>query len=245
VAEKQWFETWFDSPYYHTLYDHRDFAEADTFINNILSYLSPKLGSTFLDLACGAGRHSKYINSLGYNVIGADLSPKSIETAKSFSNSKLNFFVHDMREKIPNQSFNYIFNLFTSFGYFENEDDNLRVLTSIKSYLEPQGKVIIDFMNATNVVNNLVASETIIKQGITFSIEREVIEDIINKRISFAVQGEKFYFEERVQTLNLKKFNDLCNKAGFSIVKVFGNYALDEFIEDQSDRLIMVLEEKY
>lgn len=245
MAEKQWFETWFDSPYYHTLYDHRDFAEADTFINNILSYLSPKLGSTFLDLACGAGRHSKYINSLGYNVIGADLSPKSIETAKSFSNSKLNFFVHDMREKIPNQSFNYIFNLFTSFGYFENEDDNLRVLTSIKSYLEPQGKVIIDFMNATNVVNNLVASETIIKQGITFSIEREVIEDIINKRISFAVQGEKFYFEERVQTLNLKKFNDLCNKAGFSIVKVFGNYALDEFIEDQSDRLIMVLEEKY
>ena len=244
MAEKQWFETWFDSPYYHTLYDHRDFAEADTFINNIISYLSPKLGSTFLDLACGAGRHSKYINSLGYNVTGVDLSPKSIETAKSFSNSKLNFFVHDMREKIANQSFNYVFNLFTSFGYFENQDDNLRVLSSIKSYLEPQGKVIIDFMNATNVVNNLVASETIIKQGITFSIEREVSEDIINKRISFAVQGKKFYFEERVQALNLKKFTEFCNKAGFSIVKVFGNYALEEFIEDQSDRLIMVLEEK-
>jgi len=222
VLEKQWFETWFDSPYYHTLYDHRDFAEADKF----------------------AGRHSKYINSFGYDVIGVDLSPKSIETAKALSNSKLNFFVHDMREKLTNKSFNYVFNLFTSFGYFESQDDNLKVLTSIKSYLEPQGKVIIDFMNATKVVNNLVASETVIKQGITFSIEREVIKDIINKRISFADQGKKFYFEERVQALNLKKITKFCNKAGFSIVKVFGNYELDEFNEDQSDRLIMVLEEK-
>ena len=244
MAEQQWFETWFDSPYYHTLYDHRDFAEADKFINNILSYLSPKTGSTFLDLACGAGRHSKYINSFGYNVIGVDLSPKSIEAAKSLSNSTLDFFVHDMREKIKNQSFNFVFNLFTSFGYFEQQEENIKVLKSIRSYLEPDGMIIIDFMNSTKVINNLVNSETIIKQDITFSIEREVCEHIINKRISFTDQGKDFFFEERVQVLNLKNFTNFCNKAGFSIVKVFGNYALEEFVEDESDRLIMVLEEK-
>ncbi|MBL4625376.1 MAG: class I SAM-dependent methyltransferase [Flavobacteriales bacterium] len=241
MGNKQWFETWFDSPYYYTLYDHRNYEEAETFIRNILGYLNPKANASFLDLACGAGRHSKFINSFGHFVTGVDLSPNSIVSANKLSNNSLNFFVHDMRSRIKAQSFDYVFNLFTSFGYFENQEDNLKVLQAINSELNKNGTVIIDFMNTTKVIKNLVTKETIEKQGITFNIKRAFIDGIITKQISFRDNSKEHQFEERVQAIYLKDFTKLCNQAGFSIVKVFGNYALEKFDKDQSDRLIMVL----
>ena len=241
MGNKQWFETWFDSPYYHTLYDHRDQDEAENFIRTVLKYLDPKSDSSFLDLACGAGRHSKYINSFGHHVTGVDLSPNSIFSANKFANESLNFFVHDMRNELKTQSFDYVFNLFTSFGYFEHQTDNLNVLNAIRSYLNTNGTVLIDFMNATKVMRNLVETETVVKQGISFNINRKIESGIISKQISFTDNGKEYLFEERVQALTLKDFTKLCNQSGFSVVKVFGNYALEEFNEKQSDRLIMIL----
>ncbi|MBL4651797.1 MAG: class I SAM-dependent methyltransferase [Flavobacteriales bacterium] len=238
---EQWFKTWFDSPYYHTLYDHRNYDEAENFIQNILNYLEPKPSSSFLDLACGAGRHSKFVNTFGHKVTGVDLSPNSISSANKFSNDTLNFFVHDMRNKLEKPSFDYVLNLFTSFGYFESQTDNLKVLNAMRSCLKANGTVVIDFMNAAKVMQNLVSKEIITKQGISFNINRKVKNGIISKQISFTDTGKKYEFEERVQALQLKDFTKLCNHVGFSIVKVFGNYALEEFNENDSNRLIMIL----
>ena len=76
-------------------------------------------------MACGKGRHSVHLNSLGYQVTGLDLSEESIAYAKQFENSSLHFDVHDMSTPYHDQ-FDAVFNLFTSFGYFENEEDNLK-----------------------------------------------------------------------------------------------------------------------
>ena len=92
----EWFEDWFNSKYYHILYKNRDTSEAIFFLKNIINQLKFKDGK-ILDVACGKGRHAKYFNELGYEVIGTDLSQKSIEFAKNYSNEKLDFFVHDMR----------------------------------------------------------------------------------------------------------------------------------------------------
>ena len=75
---KNWFVNWFESPYYHLLYKKRDKKEAKVFINNILKFTKPKKTSYFLDLCCGLGRHSIYLNRLGYKVDGIDLSKQSI-----------------------------------------------------------------------------------------------------------------------------------------------------------------------
>ena len=127
----KWYASWFDTPYYHILYKDRNYAEAELFMKTLTHYLNLEPGDEILDLACGKGRHSVYLNSIGYNVTGADLSENSIAHASKFENDTLRFQVHDMCKPFAFQ-FEAVFNLFTSFGYFENEEDvkKSRVLLS-------------------------------------------------------------------------------------------------------------------
>ena len=118
MIEKDWFESWFDSPYYHLLYSNRDEREADLFIKNLINYINPSTKSKILDLACGKGRHSKVLADLGFDVTGIDLSENSIVSAKKMENESLHFYTHDMRFPFRANYFDYTFNFFTSFGYF-------------------------------------------------------------------------------------------------------------------------------
>ena len=68
-----WFENWFNSKYYHILYKNRDHKEAVFFLDNIIKNININDGQ-ILDVACGKGRHAKYLNHLGFNVTGIDLS---------------------------------------------------------------------------------------------------------------------------------------------------------------------------
>ena len=126
-----WFESWFDTSYYHTLYKNRDNKEAERFIGNLVDYIQLPPHSRVLDLACGKGRHSITLFTHGYEVLGVDLSPQSIDHAEYFSNEQLQFRVHDMREVIPGERFDGVFNLFTSFGYFDSSEDNKKVLHAL------------------------------------------------------------------------------------------------------------------
>jgi cyclopropane fatty-acyl-phospholipid synthase-like methyltransferase len=85
------------------------------------------------------------LNQLGFDVLGADLSENSILEAQKNTNDSLHFKVHDMRE--PFEKYDAIFNLFTSFGYFENDEDNLTTLKAIKESPSEYGFAVIDFMN--------------------------------------------------------------------------------------------------
>jgi 2-polyprenyl-3-methyl-5-hydroxy-6-metoxy-1,4-benzoquinol methylase len=67
-----WFSSWFDTPYYHILYKERNYREAQVFMDNITHYLNLPEKAKVLDLAC-KGRHSIYLNQLGFDVLGADL----------------------------------------------------------------------------------------------------------------------------------------------------------------------------
>ena len=152
----QWYTSWFDTPFYHILYKERNDEEAKLFIDNITNYLNIPKKSKVLDLACGKGRHSKYLNSLDYDVTGVDLSSNNIAYANQFANDTLRFKVHNMANPIG-ESFEAIFNLFTSFGYFENEEDNLNTINAIKSGLSDFGFGVIDFMNVDFIINHLLS----------------------------------------------------------------------------------------
>ena len=111
--EKEWFSSWFDTPYYHTLYKHRDYNEAALFIDNITQFLKLKSDSVCWDLCCGKGRHSVYLNKKHYQVIGTDLSEQSIVEANKDASNTLEFYTHDMRRLFRTNYFDCIFNLFT------------------------------------------------------------------------------------------------------------------------------------
>lgn len=238
-STKNWFVSWFDSPYYHILYKDRNYREAQLFMDNITHYLNLPEKATVLDLACGKGRHSIYLSQLGFEVTGADLSENSIAEAKINSNETLHFEIHDMREPFENK-FDAIFNLFTSFGYFENEEDNLTTLKSMKYSLTEYGFAVIDFMNVTQVLNTLVPSETKTVEGIDFIIKRYEKEGYIYKEIDFEDQGEKFHFIEKVKALTLHDFETLMEEAGIYLLDIFGDYKLKKFHKTDSERLIMI-----
>lgn len=244
MNDKQWFSSWFDTPYYHTLYKNRGEKEAKFFINTLIDHLQLPKDSKVLDLACGKGRHSITLNELGYNVVGADLSANSILEAKKWENERLNFLVHDMREVIPNHSFEAVFNLFTSFGYFDSTDENKTVLHSISKMLNNEGILVIDFFNASKVIRELVADEIKMIDGIEFHIRRNFDGTHIFKYIDFVENGKEFSFMERVQGLNILEFKRLFEQTGFELISTFGDFNLNPFDEEDSNRLIMIAQKK-
>lgn len=242
MQEKQkWFETWFNTSYYHTLYKDRNDDEAQFFMKNLINHLAIKDSATVLDLACGKGRHSIFLNEQNLKVTGLDLSEQSITHAKQFENNSLHFDVHDMRNVYDKQTFNYIFNLFTSFGYFEDDNENQKAISSMEKMLAENGTLVIDFLNATKTINNLVKKETKIVEGIAFHISRRLEKGFIIKQIQFTDKGKDYTFEERVKALKLEDFQKFFDKTNLELLEVFGNFSLEKFNAENSERLIMIL----
>ena len=236
---ENWFASWFDTPYYHILYKDRNYREAQIFMDNLTHYLNLPENAKVLDLACGKGRHSIYLNQLGFTVLGVDLSENSIEIANKNANDTLKFQVHDMRETFDDK-FDAVFNLFTSFGYFDNDNDNLKTLVAIKESLSDYGFAVIDFMNVPFVLDNLVAEETKTVDEIDFHLKRYLKDSFIIKEIDFEDKGEKFHFEEKVRALTLDDFKNMMEEAGIYLLDTFGDYKLKKYHKNTSERLIMI-----
>lgn len=234
-----WYSSWFDTPFYHILYKDRDDTEAHAFMDTLTDYLNLPENGTVLDLACGKGRHARYLNKIGYNVTGVDLSENSIAFAKQFENHRLHFEVHDMR--LPyKKEFDAVFNLFTSFGYFDKEEDNLSTIKAIKADLNEFGFGVIDFMNSEFVIDNLVPEETKTVDGIIFNLKRYVKDGYIIKDIVFEANGKPYAFQERVRGLTLSDFEALFEQADVYLLDVFGDYKLSKFNAKTSERLVMI-----
>jgi SAM-dependent methyltransferase len=237
--DTHWYDSWFDTPYYHILYKDRDYEEAQLFMDRLTSYLNLPEEASILDLACGRGRHSIYLNELGFRVTGVDLSQNNIEYAREFQNEKLQFEVHDMSKAYPG-TFDAVFNLFTSFGYFEEDRSNLDTIKAIKQELNDTGFAVIDFMNVPYVLDNLVEQERKVLDGIEFRLSRKFKDGYIEKDIRFIDKEQNFEFKERVKALTLRDFETLFEKADMHLLEVFGDYNLGSYDRSSSPRLIMI-----
>ncbi len=241
TGSHSWFQDWFNSPYYFKLYKNRDEQEAHRFINQLLLELKPEPGATILDLACGRGRYSRYLAEMGFDVTGIDIAEHSIEYARQFENDNLSFFIHDMRVPYRVNFFNYVFNFFTSFGYFDTEKEHLNTVMNIGKGLKPDGKFVLDFFNSKRILRNLKESEVKQVKDITFHIERRKVEHgYVEKEIRFEDTGQSYRFIERVRAFTLDDFEVMFGKARMKIASTFGDYQLNEFDEETSERLILI-----
>ncbi len=208
-------------------------------MNELISYLKLEKKDSILDLACGKGRHAKYLYKQGFEVTGVDLSEESIEYAKQYEKPGLHFEVHDMCLPYPHK-FDAVFNLFTSFGYFEKEEDNLRTIQAIKAELKPNACAVIDFLNVELAIKNLNPSEKKKVGDIVFHINKYVKDGYIIKDIRFNDNGDDFFYTERVRALTLKDFKMYFKEANVELKQAFGDYHLNEFDENTSERLILI-----
>lgn len=238
-----WFSSWFDTKYYHILYKNRDEKEAENFIQNLLKSHPIPENANVLDLACGKGRHAKIFADLGYKTLGLDLAKQSIEQAKKdYKAPNLSFAVHDMRlPYYSEKKFDAIFNLFTSFGYFDKPADNKRVFDSIHLQLKDTGVFFFDYLNCTPIVKTLPIAEEKSIDGIDFSLSKKVENGRIIKDITFTDSGQDFAFQESIEILSLAYMKALAEESGFILDKTYGNYDLDPFDEKSSKRMILLL----
>jgi SAM-dependent methyltransferase len=235
-----WYATWFDTPFYHMLYRHRDETEARRFLTELVQTAGFQPGKKILDLACGRGRHAITLHQLGFDVTGYDLSASSIAHAKQWEQSGLRFAVQDMLLPYAKGQFQIIMNLFTSFGYFGTEEEHALAVAHMAQALQPGGKVVLDFMNAQKVMDGLVPEEVVEVGDIEFHITRRVDHQHIVKAIQFEHVGQLYQFEERVMAFLLPDLRRFFENAGLVIESVWGDASGSTFDSHQSPRLILI-----
>ncbi|MCX8019033.1 MAG: class I SAM-dependent methyltransferase [Chitinophagaceae bacterium] len=247
MSGQTWYQEWFDTEYYHTLYFHRDEKEARLFIEKLVDYLKPEPHSRMLDTGCGRGRHSKILASMGFYVTGIDLSPSSIQIAKQSETENLEFFIHDIRQPFRCNYYHYVFNFFTSFGYFKTQREHDDAMSTLAKALLPEGILVIDYLNVHYAENHMIFHETKKIENITYEITRWHDASHFYKKIKVTDSKKNFCKEytEKVAKFSLGDFNDMLSYQGMQIREVFGNYALEPYHTQHSPRLILIASRRF
>lgn len=246
MTDKAWYKEWFNSPFYYKLYFERDEKEAAAFIGKLIDHLQPPAGSRILDMACGRGRHSRILAEKNFFVTGIDLSPASIVHARQFEKENLEFFQHDMRLPFRVNYFDFVFNFFTSFGYFTTRREHEDVIRTVANSLKTNGIFVIDYLNVHYAEDHLVHREEKTIDTTLYRIMRWQDETHFYKKIT--IYDPSLYtpavYTERVAKFSFGDFNDMLAYQHLQVQEVFGDYQLSTYDVKKAPRLIMVAEKK-
>lgn len=242
MPDKAWYKEWFNSEYYHLLYNNRNEDEATVFIQKLVKYLNPAAEAKMLDVACGKGRHSKVLADFGYDVTGIDIAPDSIAEAQKDERNNLHFFVHDMRLPFYINYFDFAFNFFTSFGYFKTRREHDDAIRTIANSLHSNGTLVIDYLNVHYSEDHLVKSEIKEVGNVRFHISRWHTEEHFFKQIQLEVDGNllKHLYTEKVAKFSLGDFTDMLSYQQMQVQEVFGNYELSPYHIRNTPRMIIL-----
>lgn len=194
-----WYKEWFDSQLYEWIYADRDEREAQRLVDWLKDIMPRNQYPKVLDLGCGRGRHAFNLAEHGYQVLGIDLSESAIRKAKKIKKKRnlnnVRFEVGDMRKQIP-EKFDGVVNLFTSFGYFEADQENEKILGNVSSMLRKEGIFVLDYFNSLQIRREYTPHETGKVEDLEYEIERYIEDGAIFKEITFSgesVNGTSVY----------------------------------------------------
>ena len=239
----EWFEVWFNTEEYLEVYQHRNEADAKELVQLILKNVSLDRNASVLDLACGAGRHSILFAKRGFKVTAVDLSDNLLRVAKkSAEKNKVNidFLKTDLRQFSVCKSFDLIVNLFTSFGYFECDAENLKLFETVNKYLSPSGYFVLDYFNKTFIENNLVKESRDNFNHCTLVQKRHIEKKRVIKDIYINGNGTTAHYKESVRMFSREELISAIENEGMKIRNVFGGFKAEEFDEINSPRIIII-----
>lgn len=234
-----WYEDHFQEDYL-MIYKHRNDENAHSELNNIMSFIPYQKQQKVLDLCCGAGRHSRWFAARGMKVTGIDLSNTLLEEAKRQSEAlNITYLKSDMRKIAFKNEFDIVANLFTSFGYFETDEDNESVFTRVYSSLKKGGYFLFDYLNPAFLRKNLIRfSQQTIDQTSIYQY-RKIVNNTVIKRIVVKDKYSNRHYEERVKLYSENKIRGMLENNNLELMHLFGNYD-GTIYSDNSPRLIYI-----
>jgi SAM-dependent methyltransferase len=217
----EWFEEWFGEEYLQ-LYPHRNDADAEAMVGLIRRVLPWEAGWRTLDVGCGAGRHARALAQSGARVFGLDLSMSLLRRARVITSAPL--VRADMRQlPIRAGSMDLTVNLFTSFGYFSNDQQHDDALAGMIDTIRPGGWFVMDFLNASTVAHGLVPQETVaLGTGPARVTRRLSSEGEYVVKVIETAEGRRFM--ERVRLLTPEALTAMIRRAGGAIMSTYGSY---------------------
>jgi SAM-dependent methyltransferase len=239
----EWFEEWFNTDEYLDVYRHRNDADAKELVQLILKFVNLSRSASVLDLACGTGRHAVLFDKRGFKVTAVDLSDNLLRVAKkSAERNKVNidFLKADLRHFSVSKSFNLIVNLFTSFGYFDSDAENLKLFDTVNKYLSPSGYFVLDYFNKTFIENNLVRESRDNFKHSTLVQKRHIEKKRVIKDIYINRNGTSTHYMESVRMFGREELISAISKAGLQIKNIFGGFKAEAFDEMNSPRIIII-----
>ncbi len=246
--KKDWFVEWFNTDEYLNVYKHRNETDAECHIRFLLSKIKLQPDASILDMACGSGRHSILLAKYGYKVTGVDLSEKLLTEAKLSAereNLKIEFIQADIREFYTDKKFDLVLNLFTSFGYFESDDENFLIFHKAHSLLNSNGYFVFDYFNKNFLVNNLIPYSEEKNEGYSIIQERKICDQRVVKKITIIRDWNSKNYFESVKLYDSYTLTAKLKEIGFEIVHLFGDFTGNEFDDNSSPRFIALCKKKY
>lgn len=239
----EWFVEWFDTEEYLNVYRHRNNYDARKIVDLILSNIELTKEAKVLDMACGSGRHSILFAEKGFQVTAVDLSTNLLNAAKSaakIAGLNIDFIRSDLRKFSICTNFELVINLFTSFGYFEDDDDNFKVFATAYKHLVKKGYFVLDYFNSRYIEKNLVRESTE-NFGDEKIIQRRSINGTrVNKQIIIKSNGDEKHFRESVRMYKKCELFRAIQSSGFTIENIFGDSSGNSFDLETSPRIIII-----
>jgi SAM-dependent methyltransferase len=239
LHDTTWYQRWFGSDYLR-LYRHRSTEEAERTVKWLTGELTLPEGARILDLACGRGRHLKFLRNYGYRAFGLDLSWTLLKRAQE---EEIRWLVRGDMRFLPwkRECFDTVLSLFTSFGYFDDDEQNFQVLKEAVRVLKTGGCFILDFLNADEVRRRIVPSEETTIGNCRAEILRWLDEPRrrVEKRILIYESHRALReYRESVKLYSENELRDFLALAGMTVERIYGDYHGEPF-RINSPRLII------
>ncbi len=241
---KEWYEEHFQEDYLK-IYAHRNETKAGAELNKLLEFIPNKVGQKALDLCCGQGRHSRWLARHGFHVVGIDLSTVLLQNAIEFTNDlPVSYMRADVRNVPFIEEMDLVVNLFTSFGYFTDDDENEEVFTQVSKALKNEGYFLFDYLNPTYVRNNLVPESSSVNGNLLIKEKRQIDNSYVKKQIIIQEGSSIREYTEQVKLYELDQLMIMLERNKLKILHVFGDYDVEKYDKLSSPRIIILAQKQ-
>ena len=227
---KEWFDDdsfWIDQ--YPVMFSDQSFAEAGDQVEELIKLVKPQ-GCEVLDLGCGPGRFAIPLAKQGFHVTGVDRTAFLLEKARMRAEAakvEIGWVLQDMREFVRPDAFDLIISMSTSFGYFEDRRDDVKVLRHMLGNLKPGGTCVIDLKGKEAVARTLQLTTADIEQDGAIVVRRcHVVDDwtrVRNEVIEVRDGQRMRTFNFSTNLYSGQELRDRLESVGFAHVKLCGN----------------------